>query len=153
MIHGLDVTFGAAALFGLAALAMVAFLVHLPAEASDAAPARARADAFVLADEEDLEWSDPGAGGVVRHQLRMRQGRRRCRPPGRRPSAKVLRRYTSATSAADQRGVPIRGSEGELDSSCPGADGNRLKWAGRSNGGVRRPYSRVPPRHGELQSM
>ena len=59
MIHGLDVTFGVAALFGLAALAMVAFLVHLPAEATDAAPAERERRAFGLADGEDLEWSDP----------------------------------------------------------------------------------------------
>jgi hypothetical protein len=57
VIHGLDVTFGVAALFGLAALAMVAFLVHLPVEARDAAPVQPHA--FVEADGEDLEWSDP----------------------------------------------------------------------------------------------
>ena len=37
VIHGLDVTFAVAALFGFAALAMVAFLVHLPAGATDVA--------------------------------------------------------------------------------------------------------------------
>jgi MFS family permease len=61
VIHGLDVTFGVGALFGLAALAMVAFLVHLPAAATDAAPVpgdRER-EAFVFADGEDFEWSDP----------------------------------------------------------------------------------------------
>jgi MFS family permease len=58
VIHGLDVTFGVAALFGLAALAMVAFLVHLPAETTNAAPAER--EAFAPADGEDFEWSDPG---------------------------------------------------------------------------------------------
>ncbi len=52
-----------------------------------------------------------------------------------------------------KRGVPVRGSEGEYDSSCPRADGNRLKWAGGSNGGFRRPDLCVPTRHRELQSV
>jgi MFS family permease len=60
VIHGLDVTFGVGALFGLAALAMVAFLVHLPAVGSTATvPGERESDAFVLAGGEDFEWSDP----------------------------------------------------------------------------------------------
>jgi hypothetical protein len=61
VIHALDVTFAVGALFGLAALALVAFLVRLPAGATEAAsmPGERARDAFERADGEDLEWSDP----------------------------------------------------------------------------------------------
>jgi EmrB/QacA subfamily drug resistance transporter len=61
LVHGLDVTFGVGALFGLAALVMVALLVHLPAAATSAAPMspQREREAFVLADGEELGWSDP----------------------------------------------------------------------------------------------
>jgi EmrB/QacA subfamily drug resistance transporter len=61
LVHALDVTFGVGALFGLAALAMVAFLVHLPAAAVNAVPTsgvRGR-DALASAEGEGFEWSDP----------------------------------------------------------------------------------------------
>src|ERR1700728_202308 len=53
----------------------------------------------------------------------------------------------------DERGVPVRGGEGEDDSSFPGADGYRLERAGRTNGGVRRPDLGGPTGHGELQPV
>ncbi len=68
MVHGLDVTFAVAALFGIAALVMVALLVHLPApergEASvseevDLERARAAGAEFELVDGEGFEWSGP----------------------------------------------------------------------------------------------
>jgi EmrB/QacA subfamily drug resistance transporter len=61
LVHGLDVTFGVAALFGLAALAMVAFLVHLPApgRAGQSVPAEGEFDALELVDGEGFEWSEP----------------------------------------------------------------------------------------------
>ena len=72
MVHGLDVTFAVAALFGFAALVMVALLVHLPARATgvavadeaedDAEDERARESAgaeFELVDGEGFEWSGP----------------------------------------------------------------------------------------------
>jgi MFS family permease len=61
VIHGLDVTLAIGALFGLAALAMVALLVHLPAAATNRVSVggeRERAG-LVLADGEDFEWADP----------------------------------------------------------------------------------------------
>jgi EmrB/QacA subfamily drug resistance transporter len=60
-IHGLDVTFAVGALFGLAALALVALLVHLPAAARGpaAVPAAREQAAFAPAEGEDFEWSDP----------------------------------------------------------------------------------------------
>jgi hypothetical protein len=71
MVHGLDVTFAVAALFGIAALVMVALLVHLPGVERAGAPAsrsdeaeveRAREAAgaeFELVDGEGFEWSGP----------------------------------------------------------------------------------------------
>jgi hypothetical protein len=59
LVHGLDVTFGVGALFGLAALAMVALLVHLPAAAGVAVPASGEREVLALAEGEDLEWSNP----------------------------------------------------------------------------------------------
>ena len=67
LVHGLDVAFGAGALFGLVALIMVATLVHLPA-ASAAAAAEGAADALgevadgeeaELVDGEGFAWADP----------------------------------------------------------------------------------------------
>jgi EmrB/QacA subfamily drug resistance transporter len=71
MVHGLDVTFGVAAVFGLAALAMVGFLVRLPApgdgvSASEgsvpalAATDRGVCDEYELVDGEGFEWPEPG---------------------------------------------------------------------------------------------
>jgi hypothetical protein len=69
MVHGLDVTFAVAALFGIAALVMVALLVHLPGaehagapepDEDDAERAREAAVAeFELVDGEGFEWSGP----------------------------------------------------------------------------------------------
>jgi hypothetical protein len=69
MVHGLDVTFAVAALFGLAALVMVGFLVHLPGtdrtespdlESERALEAAVAAQAeFELVDGEGFEWSGP----------------------------------------------------------------------------------------------
>jgi MFS family permease len=61
LVHGLDVTFGVGALFGLAALAMVVLLVHLPAAAVSAAQTSGvrEPDAFALAEGEEFAWSDP----------------------------------------------------------------------------------------------
>src|SRR5277367_1144160 len=66
LVNGLDVTFAVAALFGIAALVMVALLVHLPgtapAESSDAEEELARGAAsreFELVDGEGFEWSGP----------------------------------------------------------------------------------------------
>jgi len=55
------VTFAVGALFGLAALALVALLVHLPAAARRpvSVPAEREQAAFALAEGEDFEWSDP----------------------------------------------------------------------------------------------
>ncbi len=58
VVHGLDVTFGAAALFAVAALAMVAALVRLPAASADAD--RHGAELVELVDTEGFEWVDPG---------------------------------------------------------------------------------------------
>ena len=69
LVHGLDVTFAVAAVFGVAALVMVARLVHLPAperprasgsDEGDVERARAAAGAeFELVDGEGFEWSGP----------------------------------------------------------------------------------------------
>jgi hypothetical protein len=61
LVHGLDVTFAVAALFGVAAFVMVGFLVHLrPAGADEKAPvAREAADEVELVDGEGFGWSDP----------------------------------------------------------------------------------------------
>ena len=66
MVHGLDVTFAVAALFGIAALVMVGLLVHLPGteqvEAPDGEQERALQSAeaeFELVDGEGFEWSGP----------------------------------------------------------------------------------------------
>ncbi len=58
LVHGLDVTFGVAALFGLAAFAMVAFLVRLPA-AAEAVLTQSEFDEVELVDGEGYEWSGP----------------------------------------------------------------------------------------------
>jgi hypothetical protein len=66
LVHGLDITFAVAALFGIAALTMVALLVHLPGteevESSEADEDKARDVAtreFELVDGEGFEWSGP----------------------------------------------------------------------------------------------
>jgi hypothetical protein len=68
MVHGLDVTFAVAALFGIAALVMVGFLIHLPGtgradspdvEAERALQAAAAEAEFELVDGEGFEWSSP----------------------------------------------------------------------------------------------
>jgi MFS family permease len=61
LVHGLDVTFGVAALFGLAALAMVALLVHLPAggHAVETNASVGECHEFELVDGEGFEWSGP----------------------------------------------------------------------------------------------
>jgi MFS family permease len=60
LVHGLDVTFGAGALFGLIALVMVAVLIRLPAAAPSSAASTAREGAEVeVVDGEGFEWSDP----------------------------------------------------------------------------------------------
>jgi hypothetical protein len=59
-VHGLDVTFGAGALFGLIALVMAAALIRLPAPARSSAASATREDAEVeVVDGEGFEWSDP----------------------------------------------------------------------------------------------
>jgi EmrB/QacA subfamily drug resistance transporter len=63
LVHGLDMTFGIAGIFGLAALVLVALLVRLPA-AGQEGPALAvasdgPADEFELVDGEGFEWPDP----------------------------------------------------------------------------------------------
>jgi EmrB/QacA subfamily drug resistance transporter len=61
LVHGLDVTFGAGALFGLIALVMVAVLVRLPA--ADRATVRGALEdegcPLELVDGEGFEWPDP----------------------------------------------------------------------------------------------
>jgi MFS family permease len=61
LVHGLDVTFGAGALFGLAALLTVGLLVHLPAtNATTTAPVGDEAECEVeLVDGEGFEWPNP----------------------------------------------------------------------------------------------
>ncbi|MGO9030151.1 MAG: MFS transporter [Acidimicrobiales bacterium] len=61
LVHGLDVTFGAGALFGLAALVMVALLVHLPPAGTHAGEAAigAGCQEVELVDGEGFEWLDP----------------------------------------------------------------------------------------------
>jgi len=72
LVHGLDVAFGAGALFGLAALIMVALLVHLPASAMEADAAIEDAgsapgepdegdegEEAELVDDEGFAWADP----------------------------------------------------------------------------------------------
>lgn len=67
LVHGLDVAFGAGALFGLVALIMVVTLVHLPAPARDMAAAAAGQGASTpddgeeaeLVDGEGFAWADP----------------------------------------------------------------------------------------------
>ncbi|MGA2835120.1 MAG: MFS transporter [Acidimicrobiales bacterium] len=61
LVHGLDVTFGVAALFGLVALVMVALMVHLPPTGAHDGPATTGAghDGFELVDGEGFEWPDP----------------------------------------------------------------------------------------------
>jgi EmrB/QacA subfamily drug resistance transporter len=61
LVHGLDVTFGVAGLFGLAALTMVAVLVHLPAGVAETTTGSTapEAEGLELVDGEGLEWSDP----------------------------------------------------------------------------------------------
>ena len=76
IVNGLDVTFAVAALFGVAALVMVALLVHLPGPAQAEArresddgessvPAEAAAAEFELVDGEGFEWSGSGTGGLT----------------------------------------------------------------------------------------
>ena len=60
LVHGLDVTFGVAALFGLLAFVMVGFLVRMPATARDGAVGTERAcEEFELVDGEGFEWTQP----------------------------------------------------------------------------------------------
>ncbi len=61
LVHGLDVTFGIGALFGLAALAMVGLLVHLPGTApGTTTPPNHQPECEVeLVDGEGFEWSNP----------------------------------------------------------------------------------------------
>ena len=66
LVNGLDVTFAVAALFGIAALVMVALLVHLPGTKRVGSPdvdAERALDAaqaeFELVDGEGFEWSGP----------------------------------------------------------------------------------------------
>ena len=60
LVHGLDVTFGVAALFGLLAFVMVGFLVRLPLTARDGAVGTERAcEEFELVDGEGFEWTQP----------------------------------------------------------------------------------------------
>lgn len=60
LVHGLDVTFGVAALFGVLALVMVGFLVRMPATAKDGAVGTERAcEEFELVDGEGFEWTQP----------------------------------------------------------------------------------------------
>ena len=93
VIHGLDVTFGVGALFGLAALTMVAFLVHLPAAANRRGQGAARSRACCVRDRRrrGLRMVGPGAGGVGSRRPRLSPHRRRCRPRGRRLKANVPR--------------------------------------------------------------
>jgi hypothetical protein len=72
----------------------------------------------------------PGAGGLVV----ISSG---CPPP-------TLPRHRGGTEdvrhgdeCPDERSIPVGGSERELDLGSSGANGNRLEWAVRSNGGVR----------------
>ena len=60
LVHGLDVTFGAGALFGMIALAMVAALVRLPApaRAGEASGGEEGVEAE-LVDGEGFEWPEP----------------------------------------------------------------------------------------------
>ncbi len=61
LVHGLDVTFGVGALFGLAALTMVGLLVRLPGTAGGAAsPVNNEPESEAeLVDGEGFEWPDP----------------------------------------------------------------------------------------------
>jgi EmrB/QacA subfamily drug resistance transporter len=60
VVHGLDVTFGAAALFALVALVMVAVLVRVPAAAAGAPDAgHRRVELVELVDGEGFEWTEP----------------------------------------------------------------------------------------------
>jgi EmrB/QacA subfamily drug resistance transporter len=61
LVHGLDVTFGAGAVFGLIALVMVALLVRLPAHASGTPVASVEriGEEVELVDGEGFEWLDP----------------------------------------------------------------------------------------------
>jgi len=61
LVHGLDVTFGAGAVFGLVALVMVAVLVRLPAVATSAGRAAAADEDHEaeLVESESFEWSEP----------------------------------------------------------------------------------------------
>lgn len=66
LVHGLDLTFAVAALFGVAALLMVGFLVHLPGaepvgadDADDAVAAVPAAVELELVDGEGFEWPGP----------------------------------------------------------------------------------------------
>lgn len=61
LVHGLDVTFAVAALFALAAMAMVGALVKLPAVEHPRAAASGDAECveLELVDGEGFEWADP----------------------------------------------------------------------------------------------
>jgi EmrB/QacA subfamily drug resistance transporter len=61
LVHGLDTTFGAGALFGLAALAMVGLLVRLPGRAAGTITPVSDDEVceVELVDGEGFEWSDP----------------------------------------------------------------------------------------------
>ena len=58
LVHGLDVTFGAGALFGLIALLAVAGLIHLPRPQAAGATSEHECEGE-LADGEGFEWRDP----------------------------------------------------------------------------------------------
>ena len=60
LVHGLDVTFGAGALFGLVALVMVAALVRLPVpDNASAASGGDECEEAELVDGEGFEWPEP----------------------------------------------------------------------------------------------
>ena len=61
LVHGLDVTFGVAALFGLAAFGMVAFLVRQPAvdRSVETISSASEFDELELLDEECSDWPGP----------------------------------------------------------------------------------------------
>jgi predicted MFS family arabinose efflux permease len=59
-VHGLNITFGTAALFAIAALVMVAALVRMPEPSVDAAGSdRHQVQLIELVDGEGFEWLDP----------------------------------------------------------------------------------------------
>jgi predicted MFS family arabinose efflux permease len=59
LVHGLDVTFGVAALFGLSAFVMVALLVRLPARDEEPLLSEGALAEYELVDGEGFEWPNP----------------------------------------------------------------------------------------------